>query len=92
MEEAVEERGDRRRVTQLPHPEVVDDEQRDGGELGEEGLARAVERGIGQVFQQQMGLPVEHAMALENGGPAQRLGEMLLPVPGGPRKSTSSRC
>ncbi len=59
-------------------PEVVDDEQRDGRQFGDEGFAGPVERGIGELLQQGVGLAVEHAVALVDRGAANRLGEMTL--------------
>ena len=66
------------RVRQLAHAEVVDDEQRHGGQVGEDVLAGAVERGVGELLEQHVRLAVEHAMALLDGGAADGLGEVAL--------------
>jgi hypothetical protein len=38
-------------VRQFAHAQIVDDEQRDGREVGEDRLARAVQRGVRQFFE-----------------------------------------
>ena len=65
-------------VRQLAHAEVVDDEQRDGRELGEVVLARAVERRVGELLEQRVRLAVEDAIALLDGGAADGLGQVAL--------------
>ena len=65
-------------VWQLPHAEVVDDQQRHGGELGEIVLAGAVERGIGEFFEQGVGLAIEDAIALLDRGAADGLREVAF--------------
>ena len=60
---------------QLAHAEVVDDQQRDGGEQFHVFLALAIERGVGQFFQQDVRLAIEHAIALLDDGVADGLGE-----------------
>ena len=65
-------------VRQLAHAEVVDDQQRDGGEIGEVLLAGAVERGVGDLLEQRVRLAVEDAVALLDRGAADGLGEMAL--------------
>ena len=67
-----------RGVWEFPDAEVVDDEQRDGGQLGEEILAGPIERGVRHLFEQRMGFPIGDAMALVDRRPADRLGEMTL--------------
>jgi hypothetical protein len=49
---------------QLAHSQVVDDQQRDGGQQVHELLALAIERGIGQFFQQVVGLAIQHTVAV----------------------------
>ena len=65
-------------VRQLAHAEVVDDQQRHGGEVGEIVLAGAVERGVGDLLEQGVGLAIEDAMALLDGGASDGLREMAL--------------
>ena len=65
-------------VRQLPHAEVVDDQQRHGGEIGEVVLAGAVERGVGDLLEQRVRLAVEDAIALLDRGAADGLGEVAL--------------
>ena len=67
-----------RGVRQLAHPEVVDDEERDGAQRSEEGLARAVERGLGDLLNERMGFVVEDPIALLDGGAANGLREVTL--------------
>ena len=55
------------RGRELPHAEVVDDEQRHGGEIGQEDPARPVERGVGDLFDAGVRLAVDDAIALLNG-------------------------
>ena len=43
-------------VRQFPHAEVVDDQQRHGREIGEVGLAGAVERGVGDFLERACAL------------------------------------
>lgn len=57
---------------------AVDDEERDGRQLGEEGLACAVERRVGQLLQEDVGFAIEDAVALENRRSANGLGEVTL--------------
>lgn len=45
-----------RGVRQFAHAEIIDDEQRDRGQLGQEILARALERRVGDLLEQDMGL------------------------------------
>jgi hypothetical protein len=60
------------------HAEVVDDEQRDGGELREGGLAGAGELGVGELVDEGVGFAVEDAVALLDDGHTDGLGEMAL--------------
>jgi hypothetical protein len=50
------------RVRQLPHPEVVDDEQGHGRQLGEEVVARATDRGIVEVLPKDVRLAIQDAV------------------------------
>src|SRR5438445_902189 len=63
---------------ELAHVEVVEDEQRDGREMGERGLASAGELCIGELVDERVRLAIEHAMALLDDGHADGLGEMTL--------------
>ena len=65
-------------MRQLAHAEVVDDQQRHGRQVGEEGLARAVERGVGEFLEQRVRFAIDDAIALLDRGAADRLGEMAL--------------
>jgi hypothetical protein len=51
-----------RGVRQLAHAEVVDDEERHGGQFGKVPLPRAVERGVSEFFQ-RVRLAIEDALA-----------------------------
>ena len=59
-------------------PEVVDDQQRHGREVREEGLAGAVERRVGDLLEQRVGFTIDDAIALLDRGAADRLREMAL--------------
>ena len=63
---------------ELAHAEVVDDEQRHGGQQFHVLFARAVEGGFGDFLEQGVGLAVEDAIALLDGGLADGLGEMAF--------------
>jgi hypothetical protein len=63
---------------QFAHPEIVDDQQRDRGERVHVLLARAVENGFGEFLEQHVRLAVEHAIALHEGGVANRLRQVAL--------------
>ncbi len=65
-------------MRQLAHAEVVDDEQGHEGEIGEQRLAGPVERGVGDLFDQRMGLAIDDAVALLNRGAAEGLREMAF--------------
>lgn len=49
-------------VRELAHPEIVDDEQWHRREIGEESLARAVESGVGDLFDEAVRLAVDDAV------------------------------
>ena len=59
-------------MRELPHAQVVDDEQRHGRQVGEQELARAIDRGVGDLLEQGMRFAVEDAIALLDRGPAGR--------------------
>src|SRR5438552_3424240 len=63
---------------EFPHAEVVDDEQRDAGELVHAVAARAVDAGLGELIEERVGLEVEDPTALLDGGLADCLCEMTL--------------
>ena len=65
-------------MRQRAHAEVGDDEQRDGGQLGEIRLARLGERGLGERFEQGVRLAIQHAVALLDGRAPDGLGEGAL--------------
>jgi hypothetical protein len=71
-----------RRGRELAHTEVVDDEQRDGREVGERGLAGAGELSVGEFVDEGVGFAVEDAMALLDDGHTDGLSEMALPRAG----------
>jgi len=75
-----------RRVWQLPHAEVVDDQQRYGGQVGEKILPGAVERRVGEFFEQHVGFAIEDAVALMDHGATDGLGKMALARAGWPEK------
>ena len=64
-----------RRMWQLPHPEIVDNEQRDRGELGEVAPTGAVERGGGQFLEERVRFAIDDSMALLDRGPPEGLGQ-----------------
>ena len=80
----------RRRVREFAHAEIVDDQQVCGAQGLEMLFACAVESGVGELFEQDVGFAVDDPVSLLDGGEADGLGQMALPVPGGPRKSASS--
>ena len=63
---------------QLAHAQIVDDEQWHRFETAHQLLAGGVDGGVGDLFQQDVGLAVEDAVSLENGGHADGLGEVAL--------------
>jgi hypothetical protein len=50
----------------------------DDGEIGEQDFPRAVEGSLGDLFDEQVGFTIDNAIALLDGGSADRLGEMAL--------------
>ena len=75
-----------RGVRELPHGEIVDQEERDGGELRQVWLPRARQLGIREFLEQHVGFAVEHAMALLDHGEADRLCQVALARAGRPVK------
>ena len=73
-------------MRQLAHPEIVDDEQRHRREIGEEVLALAVERGVGDLLDQHVRLAIDDAPALLDRGTSDRLREMALASAGRPEE------
>jgi hypothetical protein len=69
------------RVRQLAHAEVIDDEQRNRREFSEVVLACTGERRVGEFFEQRVGLAIDDAIALLDGGAPDGLGEMALAGP-----------
>ena len=65
-------------MRELPHAEVVDDQERDGDELHQILLACAGERRVDEFFEQRVGLAIDHAVALLNRRAADRLREVAL--------------
>jgi hypothetical protein len=63
---------------QLPHAEVVDDEQGHGSEIGEVLLPGSIEGGVGDLRDQRVSFAVDDAMDLLDGYTSDRLGEMTL--------------
>jgi hypothetical protein len=65
-------------VRELAHAEVVDDEERHDGQISEVLLAGAVEGGVGDLLDEGVGLAVDDAVALVDGGAADGLGQVAL--------------
>lgn len=63
---------------ELTHAEVMDDQERDGGPIGAQIFAGTVERRVGDLFEEHVGLAVDHAVPLLDGGPAERLRQMAF--------------
>jgi hypothetical protein len=78
-------------VRKLPYAEIVNDRERDGRQLRQGRLPGAIDRSLRDFLEQRVGLAVDDTIALLDRGAADRLREMALPVPGGPRKNASSR-
>ena len=62
-----------RRVREFTHAQVIDDQQRYGCQLREIVLARACERRLRELLEQGVGLAIDDAVALQNGGAADSL-------------------
>jgi len=66
-------------VRQFAHAQIVDDQQRHGGEVREDRLAGTVERGVRQFFQQRVRFTIRDTVALLDRSASDRLGEMAFP-------------
>ncbi len=67
-----------RGVGQPFHPEIVDHQERDRGDLREVILPRAGELSVGELVDEAVGLAIEDAMPLLDDGEADGLGEMAF--------------
>ena len=65
-------------VRQLSHAEVVDDEQGHAGQLGQVGLAGVGEGGLGELLEEGVGLAIDDAVALLDGGASDGLGKVAM--------------
>ena len=74
------------RLRELPHPEIVDDEQRDGRDVGDVLLAGAGGLGLGEVVEEGMRFAVEDAVALLDHREADGLGHVAFAAPGRAQK------
>src|ERR1022692_4704467 len=63
---------------QLAHSELIEDEQRHGHQKLHVLFAGAIEGGFGQVIEQGVGLAIEHAVTLLDGGLADGLRQVTL--------------
>ena len=70
---------------QLAHSQVVDDQQRHGGQQFYKLLAFAIEGGIGQFFQQYVGFAIQHSVALQDDGVPDGLCAVTFPASRRPR-------
>jgi len=70
-----------RGVRETLHPEIVDDQERDGGDVAEIVFAGAGELGVRELIEEHVGLAVADAVALLDDREADRLGEVTLPRP-----------
>ena len=85
---------------QLAHSQVVDDQKRHSGQQVHKLLALAIERGIGQLFQQGVGFAIQHPVALLDNGlsdglrtvtfPAARRYQNIMPIVRRRSRSTTS--
>ena len=75
-----------RGVRQLPHTEIVDDEERHSRKLREVSLPRAIERRVGDLLDQGVLLTIEDAIALLDHRATDGLGQMAFPRPWWPEK------
>ena len=73
-------------MRQLPHAEVVDDEQRHGGEIREVRLAGAVEGRVGDLLHERVRFAIDDAIALLDHRAADGLRQMAFPRPWWPEK------
>ena len=65
-------------VRELAHPEIVDDEQGDGGDGGDEVLPGAGELRLREILDEDVGLAIEDTVALLDHGEAQGLRQVAL--------------
>lgn len=65
-------------VREPAHPEVVDDQQGDGGEVADVVLAGAAELGLAEVVEQGVGFAVQDPVALLDDGEADGLRQVAL--------------
>src|SRR5215469_3297986 len=63
--------------------EVVDDEQGDAGELGEQALVAAVAAGHGEIIEEPRSACIERGVAVADGGVGERAGQEALATAGG---------
>ena len=63
---------------QLAHAKIVDDEQRHRLVLGHQFFARAIEGGVGDLFEQHVGFAVGNLVAVEDRRQADGLGQVAL--------------
>ena len=65
---------------------LVDNQQRHGGQHLHVLFMFAIQGGVGQIFQQRVRFPIEHAVALQDDGVSDGLGKMAFPAPRGPHE------
>ncbi len=63
---------------QLPHAEIVDDQERDGTEIRDHRFAGPIERRVGELFEQDVRFAIEDAVALLDRHLAARLRQMTF--------------
>jgi hypothetical protein len=68
-------------VRQLPHAQVIDDQERHGREIGEIRLAGPVERGVGELLKERVRFAIDDAIPLLDHRAPDGLGQMTLPRP-----------
>jgi hypothetical protein len=61
-------------VRELPHAQIVDDEQRDSGEGRDVIVAGAGQLLLGEILEEHMGFAVQDAMAVPHGIPSNQTG------------------
>jgi hypothetical protein len=49
-------------VWEFPHPEIVDDQERDRGQIREKSLAGPVQRRVGDLFEERVRFTIEDAV------------------------------
>jgi len=70
----------------FPHPEVVDDQERDRGQICEVGFAGAVLCGVGDLIEEHVRFAIADAVALLDHGAADGLRQVAFPRPWWPEK------